>query len=123
MPYTQISPTQEQQLLELFDYCQKQTNAVVTDDVKHFEKNGMLSLTSIHWFQLMAEYIMPVLLEKRYMIQDRFYTVCLQYRTQHPIDFLYEKYQAILNNESLSKVTTHDYMKKIEEKGGKKSKK
>src|SRR5882762_6195104 len=94
-----LTGTQEQQLLEMYDACNRLTNAMVTDDVKYFESNGMLSMTSIHWFELVIEYILPVLLDKNYMAQNTFYTRCLQFRLEHPIDFLYIKYQVIMAKE------------------------
>jgi hypothetical protein len=114
--YTNLTPTQEQRVLEMYDYCNQKTGAIVTDDVKIFEKNGLLSMTSLHWFQIVVEYIMPILLDGRYYIQDTFLTRCLQHKTIHPVDFLYEKFQAIINNEPLMKETKLEYVTKIEEK-------
>lgn len=121
--YTELTSTQEQQLLTLYDYCNKISRVIVTDDVKIIERNGMLSMTDIHWFQLMTEYIVPILLEKKYFIQDTFFTRCLQHKTQHPVDFLYEKYEAIINNEPLNKETRHDYVLQAEAKESKKKEK
>lgn len=120
MKITQLTSTQEQQFLTLYDYCNQKTKVIVTDDVKIIEKNGMISLTSLHWFQTLVQYIMPVMFEGKYYWQDRFYNCCLQHKTQHPVDFLYEKYEAIMNNEPLMKETKHEYVVKAEEKENKK---
>lgn len=123
MNMTNLTPTQEQQFLTLYDYCVQKTNKVVTDDLKVIDANGLISMTTSHWFQTMVEYIMPILFEGKYYWQDRFYNCCLQHKTQHPIDFLYEKYEAIMNNEPLMKETKHEYVAKAEEKESKKNKK
>lgn len=99
--FHQLTPTHEQRILEMYDYCQQKVNAVDTDNVKFFERNGMLSMSCIHWFELTVSYIMPILLEKNYMGQNTFYTRCLQFRLEHPVDFLYLKYQVMTTKEIL----------------------
>lgn len=121
--YWNLTGTQEQHFLELYDYCNQQTNQIGTDDVKVIEENGLISMTNLHWFQTTVEYILPVLLDRKHLIQDTFFTRCLQHKVYHPIDFLYEKYQAIVNNEPLTKETAHEYMKLVEAKGERKTKK
>lgn len=121
--FWELTETQKQQILEMYDYCDGINNFVRTDDLKIIEDNGLLSMTSVHWFQLLTEYIAHTLLKEKFLIQNTFYTRCLQFKTMHPVDFLYEKYQAILNNEPLNKVTVHEYMKKVEAKESKKKKK
>lgn len=123
MNITDLTPTQEQQFLTLYDYCNQKTKKIVTDDLKIINKNGLISMTSFHWFQATVQYIMPTLFEGKYYWQDRFYTCCLQHQTQHPIDFLFEKYEAIMNNEPLMKETKHEYVAKAEEKESKKKNK
>lgn len=111
-----INATQEQRLLELYDFCNKKNG--VEEEIKVFEK-GILSGTDIHWYQLIIEYVMPIIFQDLWKWEENFMRTVILGKAHHPVDYLYDKYQKILNEENLYENTKHDYVLKMEEKAEK----
>jgi hypothetical protein len=104
--------TKGQAILEVFDYCQSVSPIYNTEDVLKFDTNGQIPNTPFHWYQLMVNYIVPVLIyDKVYVCQAHNELPNNQHfgwagrmmfglRTKDPIEFIKSLQDKRVNNVS-----------------------
>ena len=100
---TKLTSTQEQEFLELYDYCNAQTKADQGKEIRTIDEHGLLSHTNAHWYQTMCEFILPVLIGQKHhqLWLDVFCRICIQHKAEHPVDWLYRKWKKDMAGESL----------------------
>lgn len=111
-----ITPSDEQKILEMFDYCEEIKPIAPPNYIATFDENGFLTGTNAHWFQLVFEHLMHIILIDEWKWQ---YNMCLMTLTNlltGPVEYLYDKYQRKLNKASYFDSIELDYVRENQER-------
>jgi len=117
----EISENQKEYTLKMFEFCFKQefpegsNFPIFKDDYLLINENQ-----KVYWIVALTM-ITDVLLDGKHYWQDRFYTKCFQYKNSidHPVDFLFERFNTIINKEPLFKKTELEFVLENQEKENK----
>lgn len=113
-----------QTVLELFDYCQSVAPIYSSQDVLTFNSLGQIENTPFHWYQLLYNYIVPVILyDKAYVCQPHTeldynkyfgWTCRMVYslRNEDPVAFVKKLYEKRISNIPFYD-RIEDYMKTV----------
>lgn len=119
-----LTDTQKEYVLQMLERLFPKEVNVTT----RFVDNGLIvyhdKKPPIHWFELISYHFIEKLFPDKIYWHSRYSVKCIEplTRTIHPVDFLYEKYLAFINNETMFPVTTLEYVSNLENKAKSKGK-
>jgi len=119
-----LSSEQKEKVLEMFRYYySNEIDNKAMYLLPDIDENGMLEYSSqkpaIHWYEFVTNILVKKITENKFYWVNVYLTTCIQYYNPthiHPVDFAYEKFILVINNESLFKRTENEYVVEKEQK-------
>lgn len=119
-----LSTEQRERILEMFRYYYaSEVNEHALYLLPDIDDNGVIEYDpnkpKIHWYELVSNILIKKITNNNFYWTSVYLTKCIHYYSPkhvHPVDFVYEKFISVINNESLFKITENDYVVEKEQK-------
>jgi len=122
-----LQSDQEEKLLRMFEHYFK--DKITNEKFPLFENGNIIyseTENPIHWYEVSVNVLPRKVFANKFYWLSVFYNKCVTLYNEHqphPVEFLYDAFEKILNDEPLSFKSDNDFVIQLEEKEKKKTEK